>query len=90
MKLSYDESVDYSRFCEGGEMPENAKIGIRPVLYILRFLGQHPIRVWSGFQTISIFFTLGRSLYERHRVVPRRVATSPKQSVDRRSSRERV
>lgn len=84
MDLSYEESVDYDRFFDGGEMPENATTVVQPVLLILRTMSSGcAFGRWGRESGAGILFILGRLLYKHNRVMsaPRKVTDQKKKNM---------
>ncbi len=70
MDLSYEENVDYIRFFEGGEMPENIGPFVQSTLIVLRGVSRLcSMGPWGRMVGVGILFSLGRALYKRNRVV---------------------
>lgn len=89
MDLSYEESVDYDRFFDGGEMPENATIVVRPVLLTLRTMSSGcTFSRWGRESGVGILFVLGRLLYKYNRVVeaPKKVIGQEKKNMRKADS----
>jgi hypothetical protein len=69
MELSQEEQIDYIRFFEGGEMPDNAALSIRPALSMLRAVSWiFCLGNWGRSPASGFLFALGRRMYKRNRM----------------------